>query len=1188
MGFVPNKKKDRKHRDHERNDGDDLNLPLPVFERVDSFTASSTESAATASTASFKPPLPEDLEDVKDLEDPEEKTGETDEDRGPGFAKKISAVLCLPFFVGIDCLKKTWAVSWGGIAWVGTKTGQAFRKIGSFFVWKSNEEDEEEQNGSSIAPKSADSEGQGTSSVEPVKRFSVKGTSSSTVSAPEKFESKPNPASTRPIPVSGSPAVASSVASVVDAPDSDEEEKEGLHWRSVVIKLAALAAMVLLVVGGYFGVKTYLDSKKDELGDQASVKSTATNEKSSVESKAAEKKIAAGVPASPETAKPPVANPFNSTAPVNKEPEKPMERGAAAAKKPEEKTPEKPVERVAAAVRKPEEKDSEKPVERAAAARKPEDKDSEKPVERATAASKKPEDKDSEKPVERAAAASKKSEERELEKPVEKAAAALKKSDERELEKPAEKAAAALKKSDERELEKPAEKAAAASKKSEERELEKPEEKAAATPPKPVEKDDPWGNSATAASSVPSSTDLWGSPSTPSPGPTVALPGQTEQPLSVSRPEPKLTALTVAPPPVPTSDGFPALTTPIVQTSSPGVPSASRIDSPVNPAPPVVPPLPTDSLAKDSAASSSLASLQPLAASAAVNDTEKPLAIPDPSSTTMKSLTVPPLPPVASSFDAVTERKPEFPTTSFSAAPPAPAKDVSFSEPSISALPSMNSSSPVPEVVPRIPLTGGTVEPITMTISPKPNLSSGLGIPNDPVTPPESSATFAAPNVVQSSKPAPSYVPPIVAVPTPVSLPIPPPLPSSTPSLSSSVPAPVAVSEPQPSVVSSTSLALPVIASSAIPTVSSGSSAAPLLAAAPKPGSESATPSEQTLRIPEPINAPIIEATPGKTDSLVAAPERIAVAPLQVEQQRLAEIAPPLGTQLQNGIQEARQSANGLSFGAAPVTAMGGAVRYNAKTSQTETASVPPMSIPTEPNNPASNPLLALNPSAAGGGNASELPSLQSAPVAKLATIGPKYQRPLSDATDSEDSATSYRQRMGRQTPESPSDVKTYIVQSGDTYMKISDRFYETTLLYRALAVHNRRRGAAWIPEVGTEVEIPSPEYLQSNYAEVLSRAGERSRGTSGSERRTPSPIAAAISSVANSAPPNANRGGVRYVVQEGDTVFKIAEERLRDTGKWKEIIQWNNDQLQDARDLRPGMEIVLPVSGTPTYSTLR
>ena len=221
--------------------------------------------------------------------------------------------------------------------------------------------------------------------------------------------------------------------------------------------------------------------------------------------------------------------------------------------------------------------------------------------------------------------------------------------------------------------------------------------------------------------------------------------------------------------------------------------------------------------------------------------------------------------------------------------------------------------------------------------------------------------------------------------------------------------------------------------------------------------------------------------------------------------------------------------------------------------------SVSPLPMPGDPNDPASNPLLNLNPSGMGLVE-------NDGPPARLVTPNPKYQD--LQATAAPEASTTYRQRRAIN---AVPNAKQYIVEPGDTYMTISTRFYDTSLLYRALAVHNRRLGAQWLPEPGTELEIPPQEYLQTNYAEILSRSGERSNLSISGERQAPS-------SIVTTAPATSVHQGVRYVVREGDTVFKIAEERLRDTGRWRDIVQWNSDQLRDARDLRPGMEITLPV----------
>lgn len=55
-------------------------------------------------------------------------------------------------------------------------------------------------------------------------------------------------------------------------------------------------------------------------------------------------------------------------------------------------------------------------------------------------------------------------------------------------------------------------------------------------------------------------------------------------------------------------------------------------------------------------------------------------------------------------------------------------------------------------------------------------------------------------------------------------------------------------------------------------------------------------------------------------------------------------------------------------------------------------------------------------------------------------------------------------------------------------------------------------------------------------------------------------------------------RSGVRYIVQEGDTVFRLATDKLKDSTRWREILAMNEDRLQSVRDLKPGMEILLPV----------
>src|SRR5947199_175969 len=53
------------------------------------------------------------------------------------------------------------------------------------------------------------------------------------------------------------------------------------------------------------------------------------------------------------------------------------------------------------------------------------------------------------------------------------------------------------------------------------------------------------------------------------------------------------------------------------------------------------------------------------------------------------------------------------------------------------------------------------------------------------------------------------------------------------------------------------------------------------------------------------------------------------------------------------------------------------------------------------------------------------------------------------------------------------------------------------------------------------------------------------------------------------------------YVVEEGDTLFKIAKDQLGSPSKWGQIYQLNRDVLRDYDYLKPGTELLLPTGET-------
>ena len=193
-------------------------------------------------------------------------------------------------------------------------------------------------------------------------------------------------------------------------------------------------------------------------------------------------------------------------------------------------------------------------------------------------------------------------------------------------------------------------------------------------------------------------------------------------------------------------------------------------------------------------------------------------------------------------------------------------------------------------------------------------------------------------------------------------------------------------------------------------------------------------------------------------------------------------------------------------------------------------------------------PTGEVNPNA---GNAeSFLPVMENAPQPVYAEPSPAYRDAPYGDTQVADRSITFQRRIDSEISRSPSTTETYIVQEGDTYMTISDRFYGTSLLYTALAQHNQKLGIGWRPTVGVVIEIPTAEFLRLNY-----------RTSPHQERQL-----------------DAVQHGMRYIVQEGDTVFRLATDRLRDSTRWREIYALNADRIQDVRELQPGMEILLPL----------
>lgn len=467
-----------------------------------------------------------------------------------------------------------------------------------------------------------------------------------------------------------------------------------------------------------------------------------------------------------------------------------------------------------------------------------------------------------------------------------------------------------------------------------------------------------------------------------------------------------------------------------------------------------------------------------------------------------------------------------------------------------------------------------SLKPMKTVGAPPVSVSANNPVPGIPKqNPPQNARTFASPSVPPAMDAA-IQESALNSIPAEV------PLPHKTPRLQENTPAiprtddiqnfaavkteDSGTDEKRPAIPAGDAVAFNTLSSGAVkfqPLTPNRNNSVPAMEiAASAPAVSSRVPGELVPAIPH--NVPM----PTNDSSAVSVP-----APLPPHQE-LAKTEPPIGSQLQNGIQEQRSQEGNepkISFGGKQIRA----IRYSPESVSSEPLPVPdsktpagtaytPLPMPTSPDDPQSNSLLSLLPN-------NNSPSPESAPSAMMAPINPGYYHrsaPSEPAAVSSEQAAaqdtravSLRQQLEDIT-KSPKETETYTVQSGDSYYTICERFFDTGLLFRALAEHNRLRfGTSYRPQPGTVIEVPTADYLKSNYMGALQQKNRPERTVEPSLTQNPQP-------------------GRRYIVQEGDTVFGIATNILRDTPRWKEIVALNQDRILSPRQsLRPGMELILP-----------
>lgn len=125
--------------------------------------------------------------------------------------------------------------------------------------------------------------------------------------------------------------------------------------------------------------------------------------------------------------------------------------------------------------------------------------------------------------------------------------------------------------------------------------------------------------------------------------------------------------------------------------------------------------------------------------------------------------------------------------------------------------------------------------------------------------------------------------------------------------------------------------------------------------------------------------------------------------------------------------------------------------------------------------------------------------------------------------------------------------TREHLVQPGDTLWTIAEYYYADGRLYRRIVDANPDLDPTRLP-IGKTIRIPPAE--------------DPPETTSGATATKPA------------------RPGTRihtYVVEHGDTLYKIAKHILKDGTKWRSIYELNRDKLSDPDRLVVGMELRIP-----------
>ena len=231
----------------------------------------------------------------------------------------------------------------------------------------------------------------------------------------------------------------------------------------------------------------------------------------------------------------------------------------------------------------------------------------------------------------------------------------------------------------------------------------------------------------------------------------------------------------------------------------------------------------------------------------------------------------------------------------------------------------------------------------------------------------------------------------------------------------------------------------------------------------------------------------------------------------------------------------------------------------------------------------ATPPPPAQSPPANTTRNGPLLPETQEAPVTQLPlanpgtglgvnkpapTLGENPGVKTASKKDKSDKNAPKKSVADEAAPPNPAaaPAKTYVVQSGDTLTKIANRELPGKGGIKAILEANKDiLSDANKLRAGMTLKIPAKFIGPGESAETVKKKGSNEEAPG----QKPSILVAK-----NNGDKQDKSAGDDYVVQSGDTLERIARKLFNDGRKWRELYEWNREQIADPGRLRVGQTL--------------